>query len=77
MSRWDILVAQSTDNSWEAVAQCPKCGYMKHMIWAGYYPDVPPNIARADATNRANSVRVARYCEWCGAKLDGGEGDDD
>ena len=73
MSRWEIVLEQGPDNRWEAAAQCPKCGYMKHMIWAGYYPDVSPSIASKDATRRANCVRVARDCEWCGERLDGGE----
>ena len=71
-SRWDLLVSQAAEYRWEAAAECPLCGFMKHQIWAGYFPDVPAATARAVTTHYAQKVRLPNYCENCGAKMTGG-----
>ena len=53
-------------------AECSECCDEQKEIWAGFFPGVPPSIARGAALVNAESVKLSNYCPNCGAKMDGG-----
>ena len=74
--RW-ILEAhdESVNYRWNVTAECSECCDEQKEIWAGFFPNVPPSIARDVALVSAESVKLSNYCPNCGAKMDGGGGD--
>ena len=73
--RW-ILEAhdERVNYRWNVTAECSECCDEQKEIWAGFFPNVPPPIARDVALVSAESVKLSNYCPNCGAKMDG---DDD
>lgn len=74
--RW-ILEAhdERVNYRWNVTAECSECCDEQKEIWAGFFPNVPPPIARDAALVSAESVKLSNYCPNCGAKMDGGGGD--
>lgn len=72
--RW-ILEAhdERVNYRWNVTAECSECCDEQKEIWAGFFPNVPPPIARDVALVSAESVKLSNYCPNCGAKMDGGE----
>ena len=71
--RW-ILEAhdERVNYRWNVTAECSECCDEQKEIWAGFFPNVPPSIARDVALVSAESVKLSNYCPNCGAKMDGG-----
>ena len=57
---------------WNVTAECSECCDEQKEIWAGFFPSVPPSIARSAALVSAKGVKLINYCPNCGAKMDGG-----
>ena len=55
---------------WNVTAECSECCDEQKEIWAGFFPNVPPCIARDVALISAESVKLSNYCPNCGAKMD-------
>ena len=55
---------------WNVTAECSECCDEQKEIWAGFFPNVPPSIARDAALVSAESVKLSNYCPNCGAKID-------
>ena len=55
---------------WNVTAECSECCDEHKEIWAGFFPNVPPSIARDVALISAESVKLSNYCPNCGAKMD-------
>ena len=72
--RW-ILEAhdERVNYRWNVTAECSECCDEQKEIWAGFFPNVPPPIARDVALISAESVKLSNYCPNCGAKMDGGD----
>ena len=70
--RW-ILEAhdERVNYRWNVTAECSECCDERKEIWAGFFPSVPPSIARGAALVSAESVKLSNYCPNCGAKMDG------
>ena len=70
--RW-ILEAhdERVNYRWNVTAECSECCDELKEIWAGFFPGVPPCIARDAALVSAESVKLSNYCPNCGAKMDG------
>ena len=70
--RW-ILEAhdERVNYRWNVTAECSECCDEQKEIWAGFFPNVPPPIARDVALVSAESVKLSNYCPNCGAKMDG------
>ena len=71
--RW-ILEAhdERVNYRWNVTAECSECCDEQKEIWAGFFPDFPPSIAKSVALVSAESVKLSNYCPNCGAKMDGG-----
>ena len=69
--RW-ILEAhdERVNYRWNVTAECSECCGEQKEIWAGFFPNVPPSIARDVALVSAESVKLSNYCPNCGAKMD-------
>ena len=69
--RW-ILEAhdERVNYRWNVTAECSECCDEQKEIWAGFFPNVPPPIARDIALVSAESVKLSNYCPNCGAKMD-------
>ena len=74
--RW-ILEAhdERVNYRWNVTAECSECCAEQKEIWAGFFPNVPPPIARDAALVSAESVKLSNYCPNCGAMMDGGDSD--
>lgn len=72
--RW-ILEAhdEMVNYRWNVTAECSECCDEQKEIWAGFFPNVPPCIARDVALISAESVKLSNYCPNCGARMDGGD----
>ena len=68
--RW-ILEAhdERVNYRWNVTAECSECCDEQKEIWAGFFPNVPPPIARDVALVSAESVKLSNYCPNCGAKM--------
>ena len=75
--RW-ILEAhdERVNYRWNVTAECSECCDEQKEIWAGFFPNVPSPIARDAALVSAESVKLSNYCPNCGAKMDGGAGNE-
>lgn len=67
---WDYQITAESD-MWVADAVCPCCGFTKQDIWSGWFPSIPADIARSTTLTHAKRVWLPRYCENCGAHLEG------
>ena len=69
--RW-ILEAhdERVNYRWNVTAECSECCDEQKEIWAGFFPGVPPYIARDAALVSAESVKLSNYCPNCGAIMD-------
>ena len=74
--RW-ILEAhdERVNYRWTVTAECSECCDEQKEIWAGFFPNVPPPIARYAALVSAESVKLSNYCPNCGCRMDGGDDD--
>ena len=72
--RW-ILEAhdERVNYRWNVTAECSECCDEQKEIWAGFFPNVPPPIARNAALVSAESVKLSNYCPNCGCRMDGGD----
>ena len=72
--RW-ILEAhdERVNYRWNVTAECSECCDEQKEIWAGFFPNVPPPIARDAALVSAESVKLSNYCPNCGCRMDGGD----
>ena len=72
--RW-ILEAhdERVNYRWNVTAECSECCDEQKEIWAGFFPNVPPSIARDVALVSAESVKLSNYCPNCGCRMDGGD----
>lgn len=70
-AKWDILVTEHFGDKWQADAICSCCELTKFSIWSGYFPDIPAVMAREITNHYASKVKLPKYCERCGAKMDG------
>ena len=72
--RW-ILEAhdERVNYRWNVTAECSECCDEQKEIWAGFFPNVPPPIARDVALVSAESVKLSNYCPNCGCRMDGGD----
>ena len=70
--RW-ILEAhdERVNYRWNVTAECSECCDEQKEIWAGFFPNVPPPIARDVALVSAESVKLSNYCPNCGAYMMG------
>lgn len=70
--RW-ILEAhdERVNYRWNVTAECSECCDEQKEIWAGFFPNVPPPIARDAALISAESVKLSNYCPNCGADMRG------
>lgn len=61
--RW-ILEAhdERVNYRWNVTAECSECCDEQKEIWAGFFPSVPPSIARGAALVSAKSVKLSNYC---------------
>ena len=55
---------------WNVTAECSECCDERKEIWAGFFPNIDPSIARSVALASAKSVKLSNYCPNCGAKMD-------
>ena len=73
--RWLLEANKDKVNCrWNVTAECSNCCDEKKEIWAGFFPNVPDWLARDTALIDAKSVKLSNYCPNCGAKMDGGDG---
>lgn len=75
--RWECLATEHNAYWWMVDANCSCCGFVKHNVWSGFFPDVSPAIARSVALRYASRINLPRYCESCGARMDGDTSADD
>ena len=69
--RWILEAHDERVNCrWNVTAECSECCDEKKEIWAGFFPDVPPSIARCAALVSAKGVKLSNYCPNCGATMD-------
>ena len=69
--RWILEAHDERANyRWNVTAECSECCDEQKEIWAGFFPDFPPSIARSVALVSAESVKLSNYCPNCGAKMD-------
>ena len=69
--RWILEAHEERVNyRWNVTAECSECCDEQKEIWAGFFPSVPPPIARGAALVSAESVKLSNYCPNCGAKMD-------
>ena len=69
--RWSLEAHDERVNyRWNVTAECSECCDEQKEIWAGFFPSVPPPIARSVALVSAESVKLSNYCPNCGAKMD-------
>ena len=68
--RW-ILEAhdERVNYRWNVTAECSECCDERKEIWAGFFPSVPPSIARGAALVSAENVKLSNYCPNCGADM--------
>ncbi len=75
--RWVLEAHDERVNCrWNVTAECSECCDDRKEIWTGFFPGVPPSIARCVALESAESVKLSNYCPNCGAKMDGGKDDE-
>lgn len=68
--RWILEAHDERVNCrWNVTAECSECCDEQKEIWAGFFPNVPPSIARDVALVSAESVKLSNYCPNCGAKM--------
>ena len=70
--RW-ILEAhdERVNYRWNVTAECSECCDDRKEIWAGFFPNIDPSIARSVALASAKSVKLSNYCPNCGADMRG------
>ena len=71
-ARW-ILEAhdERVNYRWNVTAECSECCDERKEIWAGFFPNIDPSIARSVALASAKSVKLSNYCPNCGADMRG------
>lgn len=69
--KWELAATEHNAYRWQVDAVCSCCGFVKQGVWGGFFPDVPSEIAESVALRYAGKVKLPRYCETCGAKMDG------
>ena len=70
--RWILEAHDERVNCrWNVTAECSECCDERKEIWAGFFPNIDPSIARSVALASAKSVKLSNYCQNCGAKMDG------
>ena len=60
--RWILEAHEERVNyRWNVTAECSECCDEQKEIWAGFFPNVPPPIARDAALLSAESVKLSNY----------------
>lgn len=70
--KWECLATEHNAYRWQVDAVCSCCGFVKYGVWGGFFPDAQSEIAESVALRYASKVKLPKYCESCGAKMDGG-----
>lgn len=70
--RW-ILEAhdERVNYRWNVTSECSECCDERKEIWAGFFPNIDPSIARSVALASAKGVKLSNYCPNCGADMRG------
>ena len=70
--RWVLEAHDERVNyRWNVTAECSECCDERKEIWAGFFPNIDPSIARSVALASAKSVKLSNYCPNCGADMRG------
>lgn len=69
--KWELVATEHNAYRWQVDAVCSCCGFVKQGVWGGFFPDAPSEVAESAALRYAGKVKLPRYCETCGAKMDG------
>ena len=70
--KWDLIITKrSSFDEWGADAVCSECEFEKLNIWRGFFPDHPASFSRDITRRYASEVKLPKYCEQCGARMDG------
>ena len=75
--RWVLTAHEEYSNyRWNVTAECFECRHSKGEIYAGFFPGFPKELAEGLVLDYAKNVKLDNYCPNCGARMDGGTGNE-